>query len=237
MQYKNKKQIEEEINTCIRCKKSKPLHLFYRNNKMKNGYINVCKECGKKEAKKWRDKNKEKVESYIKKYRNKNIEKTKQDQHNWRKNNVEKTREYLKKYMSKPDYKSKKKKYRETHKEQIKENRKQYRLNNKVSLYLRSRLSKILKTKRINKQNSTMKYIGCSTNELKRHLEKQFTEGMSWDNYGKWHIDHIIPFNYYTKECGGLTEENLYKVMNYKNLQPLWAIDNLLKNGKYFSKT
>mgnify|MGYP002132731409 FL=1 len=50
---------------------------------------------------------------------------------------------------------------------------------------------------------------------------------MTWDNYGDWHIDHIIPLN------SAQTEEDLYKLCHYSNLQPLWALDNLKKGSKY----
>jgi hypothetical protein len=54
-------------------------------------------------------------------------------------------------------------------------------------------------------------------------LEKQFVVGMSWDNRNKWHIDHIIPLS------SAKTEEEIYKLAHYTNLQPLWAEDNLSK--------
>jgi hypothetical protein len=70
--------------------------------------------------------------------------------------------------------------------------------------------------------------IGCSMDELKIHLSSMFKEGMSWDNYGKWHIDHIKPcasFNLsdpaQQKEC-----------FHYSNLQPLWAIENIKKSDQ-----
>jgi len=59
--------------------------------------------------------------------------------------------------------------------------------------------------------------------QLKEHLEKQFDENMTWDNYGEWHIDHIIPLS------SANTEEEMYKLCHYTNLQPLWAIDNIIK--------
>ncbi|GAI33061.1 unnamed protein product, partial [marine sediment metagenome] len=60
----------------------------------------------------------------------------------------------------------------------------------------------------------------------KKHLEKRFVKGMSWKNYGKWHIDHIKPcatFNLSEKK-----EQR--KCFHYSNLQPLWAKENLSKN-------
>jgi hypothetical protein len=56
--------------------------------------------------------------------------------------------------------------------------------------------------------------------------EEKFTEGMSWDNKNEWHIDHIIPLS------SAQTEEELYKLCHYTNLQPLWAEDNLRKSNK-----
>lgn len=70
--------------------------------------------------------------------------------------------------------------------------------------------------------------IGCSIEELKQYLEKQFKEGMTWDNYGEWHIDHIIP-------CAAFDltkEEEQLKCFNYTNLQPLWAEENEKKGDK-----
>jgi len=63
---------------------------------------------------------------------------------------------------------------------------------------------------------------------LKKWLTFLFTENMSWDNYGKWHIDHVKPCNSFN-----LAEESEQKIcFNWKNLQPLWAKDNLEKGGK-----
>jgi hypothetical protein len=80
------------------------------------------------------------------------------------------------------------------------------------------------------KSKHTIELLGCSVEELKKHLEKQFTEGMNWDNYGKkgWHIDHILP-------CASfdLTDpEQQKRCFHYTNLQPLWAEDNYKKRDK-----
>ena len=82
------------------------------------------------------------------------------------------------------------------------------------------------------KNNSSLKLIGITPIELKEHLEKQFTQDMSWDNYGfyGWHIDHIIPLS------SAKTEEDIYKLCHYSNLQPLWAEDNFKKSNKILTK-
>lgn len=75
----------------------------------------------------------------------------------------------------------------------------------------------------------TMELIGCSIKHLRAHLEQQFTDGMSWDNYGDWHIDHIKP-------CAAFDladPEQQRECFHYTNLQPLWAVDNLRKGATY----
>ena len=91
----------------------------------------------------------------------------------------------------------------------------------------RNRLSNFLRTNKITKRNKTFEIIGCTPEFLKEHIEKHFTEGMSWDKLGKEiHIDHIIPLS------SAKTEEEIYKLCHYTNLQPLWAKDNLKKSNK-----
>jgi len=78
------------------------------------------------------------------------------------------------------------------------------------------------------KSHKTMQLVGCSVPHLRQHLEAQFTEGMTWDNHGEWHIDHVKP-------CASfdLTDaEQQRECFNYTNLQPLWAKDNLSKGAK-----
>ena len=95
----------------------------------------------------------------------------------------------------------------------------------KLKASLRSRLYAFVKGKN---KKSSFEYVGCSIDELKKHLSSQFTEGMSWENYGEWHIDHIRP-------CASFDlskDEERYECFNYSNLQPLWAKDNLKKGAK-----
>jgi hypothetical protein len=80
------------------------------------------------------------------------------------------------------------------------------------------------------KSKSTLQLIGCSIQHLRSHLESQFTEGMSWDNYGLfgWQIDHIVPCSSFDLS----KPEEQEKCFHYTNLQPLWAKDNLSKSNK-----
>ena len=76
------------------------------------------------------------------------------------------------------------------------------------------------------------KYLGCSIEEFKAHIEKQFKEGMTWDNFGQWHIDHITPIKY--KQDGKApTLEDTIKRLHWSNTQPLWAEENLRKGNRF----
>lgn len=106
-------------------------------------------------------------------------------------------------------------------------------INAKLAKILRIRLRLSLKDK---PHKSVLKYLGCSLSELKVHLELQFEEDMTWDNYGsyskhikRWNIDHIKPLSKFDLS----NEEELAKACHYTNLRPMWAIDNLIKNNKY----
>jgi hypothetical protein len=70
--------------------------------------------------------------------------------------------------------------------------------------------------------------IGCTPKQLAAHIESQFQEGMSWDNKGEWHVDHVVPCSKFD-----LTDEKQRRrAFNYTNLQPLWGTDNLMKGAK-----
>tara|TARA_B100002019_G_C21162377_1_gene543990 strand:- start:73 stop:1026 length:954 start_codon:yes stop_codon:yes gene_type:complete len=93
---------------------------------------------------------------------------------------------------------------------------------------LRSRLSNAIKNKGGRKYDTTINLTGCDLAFLKGYLEAKFTEGMTWENHGKWHIDHIVPCCSFNLEDA----EEQKKCFHYTNLQPLWARDNLVKGGK-----
>lgn len=91
-----------------------------------------------------------------------------------------------------------------------------------------SRIRTAFKRERLKKPGKTMQMVGCTVGFLAAHLESQFTDGMTWENYGQWHIDHIKPCISFD-----LTNPEQIKLcFHWTNLQPLWAIDNLTKNAK-----
>lgn len=98
----------------------------------------------------------------------------------------------------------------------------------KVVCSMRTRISKLLKQKGADKYNNFYKYLGCSKDNFIQYFESKFKEGMTWENHGEWHIDHIKPCASFNL----LNEEEQQKCFHYTNLQPLWAAENLSKGSK-----
>lgn len=73
-----------------------------------------------------------------------------------------------------------------------------------------------------------VEFLGCSVAEYKKYISGLFTPNMSWENYGEWHLDHIIPLDQFNLE----NKEEFLSAANYKNTQPLWARDNILKRNR-----
>jgi len=171
----------------------------------------------KKVAQDYYQKHKAKIRQQQKLYKENNKEKTKIRNEVYRKTHIEEKRNSQHKYYMRN--KSKKSQYcSKRRKEDIKF---------RILWNLRSRLSNALNGNQ--KQSTTLKLVGCSIEKLKQHLEKQFKIRMSWDNYGKWHIDHKIPCALF--DLSKPSEQK--KCFNYKNLQPLWAKENLKKQANY----
>jgi hypothetical protein len=90
-----------------------------------------------------------------------------------------------------------------------------------------------LKRSDTQKTDSTIQLAGCTIQQLKSFLEAEFEEGMTWDNYGEWHVDHIRPCASFNLE----DPEEQKKCFHWTNLQPLWARDNIRKGDKWEEPT
>jgi len=223
-----------ELKVCKKCLIEKSLDEFYNEKRNLDGLMGSCKDCYNFNQKKWSksnphkvmerhrtyyENNKEKVSSYFEKYRNENHENILIRAREYRKNNREKIIENLRLWKkNNPD--------------KVVKSRKQQGKRNEIDVIfnlknrMRCRLFHFLNKNNITKKSKTFEIVGCSPEFLKEYLEKQFKDGMSWDDRNKWHIDHIIPL------CSAKTEEEIYQLSHYTNLQPLWAEDNLKKGNK-----
>lgn len=162
----------------------------------------------------------------------KDVEKRREYWRQYNKLNQEKRRRYARDY-----YSSHREMYLEYFHNYDKNNRdkinkyKRNKINSdlqfRLACNLRGRLRRAL-TKRY-KAGSAIRDLGCSIEQLKSWLMYQFQPGMTWDNYGEWHIDHVKPLSSFD-----LTDrEQLLEACNWYNLQPLWAWENLRKSDKY----
>jgi hypothetical protein len=211
-----------EGKECTKCHVLKDICEFGIRKDRKSGYRSSCKECEKKMSKKWIEKNityvKERNKNYNKKYYKNNLDNIKEKNKNYYLTNTVFCKEKMLDFRKKNP----------NSKKEYERNRKLIDPTYKLSITIRSRINKLFNSNNVDKKNNTFDIVGCSPIFLKEHIEKKFTEGMSWSNRGLfgWHIDHIIPL------ASAKTEEEVYKLCHYTNLQPLWAKDNLKKGKK-----
>jgi hypothetical protein len=165
---------------------------------------------GKKVSdKKWREKNKEKLNEYVKTWYEQNKEHRKQYLKEYREKNIDKIREV-------------KRNYERTRKSKDP----LYKLINNF----RTAIYQVLKENNIQKNGHYFEVLGYSPDELIIHLENQFKEGMTWDNYGEWHVDHIKAIaSYDIQEIG---DSEFMECWSLENLQPLWGEENIRKGSR-----
>tara|TARA_R110000822_G_scaffold90547_2_gene209342 strand:- start:207 stop:812 length:606 start_codon:yes stop_codon:yes gene_type:complete len=200
------------MKKCTKCNIEKELDNFSKNKNYKDGLQNQCKVCTKEAKKIYYDKNSEKVK--------------------------QKAREYHK--ANSGDIKVKQKEYREENKEQARmyfSNRRAVDPLFKLSGDCRNMLNKVFKRFGYKKSSKTKEVLGCSFEELTKHLEAKFEDWMNWDNKAgrthatelnkSWDIDHVIPLSSAT------TLEEVIRLSHYTNLQPLCSFKNrYLKKNK-----
>lgn len=210
--------MEDNIKKCTRCQQSKPFEAFNKCKTGKLGLHNYCRECNKKNKAEWDNKNRQWLKEYVR------LPEVKERQRKIFKNKYHNDIEFKKKINTLNNVRRR----QEPAKIKARLQRDKWLMipQNKIAQSLRIRVRRALKN--INKIASTEILTGISFLGLKQYLESKFQPGMTWDNYGKWHIDHILPCSKFdlTKE-----EEQL-KCFHYTNLQPLWQFDNISKGNK-----
>ncbi len=191
------------------------INFFTINKKICDSCINEKLEYREKRKLELSSKRKE----YYKKWYIENKKKQKEYLKEWRKENGDKLREYGKRnYEKNKDY--------------INEYSRVYSINRrksdplfKLTGNLRNLIKNSLIKQKYSKKSKTYEIIGISYEEFKEFIESKFTDGMTWDNYGEWHLDHIIPIS------SALSEKQAILLCHYINFQPLWKIDNIRKSN------
>jgi hypothetical protein len=209
------------MKICSKCKNSKSFENFYKGKLYKDGYRSICKQC----VKKYEEENKEAKKEYLKNYKEINKEKLQIKNKIYRQENCDKITEW--KEINK-DYFIK---YRQDNKENFRNYLKKRFDNDPIFKFKNNIRRLILRSFKRGKSNfkksdTTEVILGCKIEEFIDYISKKFTEEMTLENHGEWHIDHIIPL------AIAKTEEEVILLNHYTNLQPLWAKDNLSKGSK-----
>ncbi len=184
---------------CYGCDTEKDVSAFSKHKSKKDGLQTRCIKCGKE----YYRVNKVQLKQQMKVYRN---------------HNKETLSAQKKLYSKQPRVKDRINKWRRD------------RCRNDPMFRLNSNIHKGVSTdlRGVKSRRKWQSLVGYTLKDLKKHLEKQFTEGMSWDNYGEWHVDHKIPLavhNFLSPE-----DLDFKRAWALKNLQPLWAHDNSVKH-------
>ncbi len=232
---------EENLKRCSKCNEIKDLSEFYKHKDCKFGVRPDCKKCIElyqlenkekiqKKAKARNFKNKEKNSIYNKKHHELNKEEINKRQQKYYQDNKEKELQRSKKYREIPKNKERQNKLHTIYTRERRRNDSNY----KLLCNLRNRMCDTISKGQ--KSLSTMSLTGCEIDYLMYHLQSQFTEGMTWGNYGRgwngkkeWQIDHIKPCSKFDMS----KKSEQLKCFNFKNLQPLWAEENLKKKDKF----
>lgn len=207
----------QQIKCCTKCGEAKPLSEYGRNSAKKDGLKNWCKDCACQYSKIYHQKNRDRIlprlkeyaeknRDYFRVYYKRNSERYAQHSAGWRKKNPEKYKQSC----------------RLTHLRKMENPQK------RIEASVRAGVQKTIRKER--KGARTFKILGYSVEELMAHLERQFLRGMTWGNYGQWHVDHIVPlasFNYSSPD-----DEDFKAAWALTNLRPLWKVENISKGAK-----
>ena len=213
------------IKKCSVCNIEKDTSEYYKQKRGKYGVTAICKDC-KREVDKinsahYRENNKEHLKEYHKTWDSNNRDKLKINRERWLENNRDRERLRQRKW----EHENKKQRCDYILK-RIKTDT-MFRFSERMKALIRQTFKRNVQG-RYRKAKRTERILGCTMFDFIKHIESQFYNGMTWENYGNrgWHIDHKIPIS------SAKTEDDLYRLNHYTNLQPLWARDNQLKSNK-----
>ena len=226
-----------EHKRCGKCKEWKQLIQYNNDKNSRDGLRCTCKECMVLERKK----RKKYIQAYNKRYwkhRDKEVEKNKKRR--YRAQNREELRKKNKEWRSKTAVTRKKREreYRTKNWEKIKKRNKEWRRKtgyerkkrkNDPHFRIKSNLSRRLREQLNKKKGKTVHYVGCSILKLTCHIERQFSDIMSWRQFHLLHVDHRVPCKAW--DLSSPLDQRV--CFWYKNLQPLFAKDNIKKKDKY----
>jgi len=214
---------------CTRCGQDKEVACFGSNTRSKDGYQVWCRVCRAE-------------------YRHDNADKVREQYRRWYVSNKDRVAVSSRAYReaNRDSIRAQKKGYYEANRDHALDRMRAYRTKNRsrlreyetsqrhgdtqvrLAVNLRNRINRAINSRW--KNGSAVRDLGCSIADLVRHLEGQFTAGMSWGNWGRdgWHIDHVKPLASFD-----LTDRGQFmEACNWRNLRPIWGQENLAKGAR-----
>ncbi|KAF0136970.1 MAG: hypothetical protein FD152_776 [Xanthobacteraceae bacterium] len=219
---------------CSKCKEWKHRSEFHYSSKSKSKMSSACIECDREKGRAYYLANTERVLARTKRLREENPERKKANSRAWYERNRE--RRYARSKAWRQANPERSREYGQRHHKKNpgaarERNRKRSSTPaGKLERAIRARVWKGLISG--GKVDKTFRALGYTPQDLREHLEKQFSPGMTWDNYGHrgWHVDHIIPLSAFNYEK--TTDIDFKRAWALKNLRPLWADENLRKSNR-----
>ena len=209
---------------CNRCKRYLDFSVFKPSNRTNDGLQSCCKECAEKVRLAAKDRY-EKDTAYRERVKKNKREKYHSDPKFKEKINKQRAVNQLKQYHSDPKFKEK------LNKQTAKNFLIRYHNDPKTRVHtnISSQIRHSLKNGKKGQHWETL--VGFTVDELMKHLEALFEEGMTWDNYGKWYIDHRTPKSWFNFETTGDLE--FKKCWDLENLKPMWGGENIAKGNRF----
>lgn len=213
-----------DTKKCTKCQENRLLNLFSKDKKTCDGLKHYCKICVNDDNKKYYIENREKIIADKIAYQKTLPEgKKKEYDKNYRLNNSQKFKQYQKIKRQKPEFKEWRRKYEKKKRDK--------NPSYKLRIYISTKIRFTLKNNLSFKHSSCLNNLPYTVEQLKEHLEKQFKDGMNWENYGSlWHIDHVIPQK--LLPFSSMKDDNFIKCWSLENLRPLEKTENLRKGSK-----
>jgi hypothetical protein len=235
------------MKVCTKCHIKKPLEDFYKKE-TPDGKTSYCKMCMNEKSKLYNDVHREQVLANKKAY---SLAHKEERAAQWPEKYLKTKPQVMARYeKNRKHINEVKKVYRESNKERLSLDFKRWAAENREEYLARRRVKKAIRmeTNPKDRLNASIaervraslvsgkggrtweSLVGYSLEKLKKHIEKQFSPGMTWDNYGKWHVDHRIPikaFNFTSSD-----DLDFKRCWDLKNLQPLWSYDNISKGAR-----
>lgn len=220
--------------TCSKCQIKKTTNCFHKAKNRKDGYHPYCKECRKTESSKrkkyrqqWYLRNRKHVLNKVKQRAEDKANEIKVYKKKYYFTNQEHEKARTKKHYYANHEKTKEIRRKQSKTEAQRQYRKEYYKKNAFRWTCRTFLRRTLSWLQKEKNERTHVALGYSAGILKEHIESLWTEGMSWYNYGEWHIDHVKPI------CSFPKTAEPKEINALSNLQPLWATTRTI-NGRVY---